>query len=131
MIDKKTYEIEHIRELQAKYKTDPGLLERVLYAFGLLEALVKVDTPFIFKGGSSLMLLLNRVARLSTDIDIIVEPETDIDRYIEEAGKLFPFLRMEEQIRKGRNDIVKRHFKFYYYSSVRESEFYILLDENI
>ena len=42
MIDKKIYDLDYIRELQARYKTDPGLLERVLYAFGLLEALVKV-----------------------------------------------------------------------------------------
>ena len=53
MIDKKIYNLEYVRELQAKYKTDPGLLERVLYAFGLLEALVKVGMKFTFKGGSN------------------------------------------------------------------------------
>ena len=50
MIDKKVYDLDYIRELQARYKTDPGLLERVLYAFGLLEALVKVGMKFTFKG---------------------------------------------------------------------------------
>lgn len=39
MIDKRIYDLDYVRELQARYKTDPGLLERVLYAFGLLEAL--------------------------------------------------------------------------------------------
>ena len=29
MIDKKIYDLDYIRELQARYKTDPGLLERV------------------------------------------------------------------------------------------------------
>lgn len=48
MIDKKIYDLDYIRELQARYKTDPGLLERVLYAFGLLEALVKVGMKFTF-----------------------------------------------------------------------------------
>ena len=52
MIDKKIYDLDYIRELQARYKTDPGLLERVLYAFGLLEALVKVGMKFTFKGGT-------------------------------------------------------------------------------
>ncbi len=52
MIDKKIYDLDYIRELQARYKTDPGLLERVLYAFGLLEALVKVRMKFTFKGGT-------------------------------------------------------------------------------
>ena len=50
MIDKKIYDLDYICQLQARYKTDPGLLERVLYAFGLLEALVKVGMKFTFKG---------------------------------------------------------------------------------
>ena len=79
MIDKKIYDLDYIRELQARYKTDPGLLERVLYAFGLLEALVKVGMKFTFKGGTSLMLLLDHPIRLSTDIDIIVDPGTDVE----------------------------------------------------
>ena len=128
MIDKKVYDLDYIRELQARYKTDPGLLERVLYAFGLLEALVKVGMKFTFKGGTSLMLLLDHPIRLSTDIDIIVDPGTDVESYIEQAGTIFPFLRKEEDIRKGRNNIEKRHFKFIYYSPVRQKEFYILLD---
>ena len=111
MIDKKIYDLDYIRELQARYKTDPGLLERVLYAFGLLEALVKVGMKFTFKGGTSLMLLLDHPIRLSTDIDIIVDPGTDVESYIEQAGTIFPFLRKEEDIRKGRNNIEKRHFK--------------------
>lgn len=105
MIDKKIYDLDYIRELQARYKTDPGLLERVLYAFGLLEALVKVGMKFTFKGGTSLMLLLDHPIRLSTDIDIIVDPGTDVESYIEQAGTIFPFLRKEEDIRKGRNNI--------------------------
>ncbi|MBQ9327112.1 MAG: nucleotidyl transferase AbiEii/AbiGii toxin family protein [Solobacterium sp.] len=83
---------------------------------------------FTFKGGSSMMLLLDHPVRLSTDIDIIVDPGTDVDGYIEAAGTIFPFLRKEEDIRKGRNNIEKRHFKFIYFSPIRQAEFYILLD---
>ena len=39
MIDKRVYELDYIRELQKKYVSDPGLIERALYAFGLLEAI--------------------------------------------------------------------------------------------
>ena len=42
MIDQKIYDLDYIRGLQTRYKTDPGLLERVLYAFGLLEALAEI-----------------------------------------------------------------------------------------
>ena len=38
------------------------------------------------------MLLLERPMRLSTDIDIIVAPGTDLNTFIEEAGKIFPFV---------------------------------------
>lgn len=107
---------------------DPGLLERVLYAFGLLEAIAQVGMQFIFKGGSCLMLMTDQPRRLSTDIDILVEPGTDIDKYIMEAAKIFPFKTYGEQKRIGRNQIEKRHFKFVYDSPLRNTEFYILLD---
>lgn len=41
MILKENYEAQHIRDLQAASKGDPGLIERTLYALGLLE------TPFV------------------------------------------------------------------------------------
>lgn len=77
MIIKENYSEEHIRVLQKISKRDPGLIERTLYAFGLLEALAKVGLPFTFKGGTSFLLLLEKPMRLSTDIDIVVKPETD------------------------------------------------------
>ena len=128
MIDKETYSIGHIRNLQHKYTVDPGLIERALFAFGLLEALRRVDMPFCFKGGTCLMLILDKPARLSTDIDIMVDPGTDVDGYIEKASKIFPFAGKKEVIRKGKNGIVKKHFKFTYFSPVMNAEFYILLD---
>ena len=72
MIIRENYEEEHIRELQNQSRKDPQLIERSLYALGLLEALKQTGLKFIFKGGSCLMLLLPRLMRLSTDIDIMV-----------------------------------------------------------
>ena len=128
MITKENYDKDHILLLQEKSKRDPQLLERTLHAFGLLEALCKVNMPFIFKGGTCLMLLLEQPRRLSTDIDIIVKPGTPIERYIDAAGKIFPFHTQEEQIRVGRNQIEKRHFKFTYTSPISGKDIYILLD---
>ena len=128
MITKETYTIEHVNTLREKYKKDPSLLERVLFAFGLLEAISYVGMPFIFKGGTSLMLIHDRPLRLSTDIDILVKPGTDVDKYISEAAKLFPFKSYEEDRRIGKNSIEKRHFKFVYDSPLRNDMFYILLD---
>ena len=107
MIIRENYEEEHIRELQSKSRRDPQLIERALYAMGLLEALTQTGMKFIFKGGSCLMVLLPRLMRLSTDIDIIVDPGTDVKEYIEKAAEIFPFVSYEEQVRVGKNNIKK------------------------
>lgn len=129
MLTKENFTLEHVMELKKNRMVDSFILERSIYAFGLLEALCRVNMPFIFKGGTSLMLLLDRPRRLSTDIDIIVAPGTDVDHYLEEAGKIFPFEKVEQQIRKGKNSIEKRHYKYYYDSPIKgQMPFYILLD---
>lgn len=128
MIIKETFTEEHIRALQSTSHRDPALLERAVFAFGLLEALRRVGMPLIFKGGTSSILMLEPPRRLSTDVDIVVEPGTDVDGFIKEASKIFPFRAAEEQIRVGKNKIEKRHFKFTYDSVVQDRTTYILLD---
>ena len=87
--------------LQRESRRDPALLERTIYAFGLLEAIALAGLPFVFKGGTCLMLLLKEPHRLSTDIDIIVEPGTDIDAYIEKAANIFPFCGRKSRSASG------------------------------
>ncbi len=91
MLLKENFYEEHIRDLQRNSKRDPVLLERTVYAFGLLEALARVGMPFVFKGETCLMLLMETPRRLSTDIDIIVEPGTDLDDYLNKASFIFLF----------------------------------------
>ncbi len=129
MLSREMYTEAYIQELHKRTGNDPALLERVVFAFGLLEAIRRVGLPFCFKGGTSLMLLLNHPRRLSTDIDIIVEPGTDIDEYIHKAGDVFPFMDVEEQIRVGKNNIEKRHFRFKYHSPRNDRDLTILLVE--
>lgn len=128
MIDAASYEREHIEGLRDGRKVDVQILERSIYALGLLEALVRVGAPITFKGGSSLMLLLDSPRRLSTDVDVVVAPGTDMGRFISAAAEIFPFKRSEEQVRKGRNGIDKQHYKFHYDSPAMGREFHILLD---
>lgn len=128
MIKRESFSKEHIQNLVLQSGRDPIILERTVYAFGLLEALARVGMPFVFKGGTCLMLLLEKPQRLSTDIDIIVEPGTDLQEYLDKAAEIFPFKCVDEQERKGKNGIVKRHFKFTYDSPTYQRDFYILLD---
>jgi len=129
MISKQSFTQEHINSMRTKYpRLDKQLIERTIFALGLLEALIKVKLPFIFKGGTALMLLLTRPYRLSTDIDIIVDPSCDINEYLKAVSEIYPFIHMEESIRMGKNEIIKKHYKFFYKSPLSDSEIPILLD---
>ena len=128
MLSAENFTAGHIMEIRENRKVDPAILERSIYALGLLEALVKVGMPFIFKGGTSIMLLTDLPRRLSTDIDIIVEPGTDIQDFLEQAARIYPFHAVSEDIRRARGRIVKTHHKFSFYSERTGKELEILLD---
>lgn len=128
MLSKTMFSNEYVQELHEKTQGDPLLIERMIYAFGLLEAIQLSGLPFCFKGGTSLLLLLDTPRRFSTDIDIIVTPGTDIDGYIAKAGSFFPFIRVEEDFRKLQAGINKRHFRFTYHSPTGNHDVHILLD---
>lgn len=129
MILKETFTKEHIEKIVLQNKCDPIIVERAIVSLGLVEAISKVGGDFVFKGGSSLMLLLNKLKRLSTDCDIIVAKEYDIDDLIKKASKLYPFKSVTESIRKTNNSISKKHYKFIYDSIYNQNgEVTILLD---
>lgn len=128
MIDKENYSEEHIKALKQLSGANEDIIERTLFAFGLLEAISQTGLEFIFKGGSCLLVLLKEPHRFSTDIDIVVKPGTDIDSDIEKAGRIFPFFHVSEHFRQKKNNIEKRHFKFLYLSPLKNREVKVLLD---
>ena len=128
MIQKETYSLENIKRIKDKYNVDPELAQRSIFALGLVETLSIVGTDFIFKGGSSLMLLNETPRRLSTDVDILVEPGYDIESYINKASRIFPFLSFEESIRNTNKTISKKHFRIKYASPRTEREVTIIVD---
>ena len=72
MLSKKIYTAEYIQVLHDKTGNDPLLLERVVLAFGLLEAIARValikDSPSI--SASDIGLILNVSARtIERDFD--------------------------------------------------------------
>ena len=68
MILRESYTEEWIGRIQRVYKIDPSLVEKVIMALTLLEQLKVGGLDFIFKGGTSLMLLLGEIKRLSIDM---------------------------------------------------------------
>lgn len=113
-------------EKQRKYfpKADPQLIERQIYAFELVGLFAKSNKPFVFKGGSSLILLLPEPRRLSIDVDIV--GDFVLDELIQlSAGTVFS--RVEEDSRSESN-VPKKHFKLYYQSAIDGREAYVMLD---
>ena len=71
-----------LRSTELDYKDKP-LLEKVIRAFSLLEMLVEAGAPIIFKGGSSLLLILkDSLNRLSIDVDVVCPPGEQIQNYL-------------------------------------------------
>ncbi|NOX36386.1 MAG: nucleotidyl transferase AbiEii/AbiGii toxin family protein [Calditrichaeota bacterium] len=109
-------------------RVDPTLLEKCIYAFELLAQLVTKGLIFIFKGGTSLILLLSEFRRLSIDVDIVCnEKREKIESIFNAVVSDSPFSRWQEDVRMPTR-IPKSHFRFYFHSNVNNREDYVLLD---
>lgn len=121
MIDLKTLSAGWIAEKREKYTKDPTLMESMIYALYLLEQLQLSGLEFIFKGGTSLILLMKEPKRFSVDIDIIVSPKTrkeELEKHLSEIEKTSVFVRVElDERRSYQGDIPKAHYKFIYNSN--------------
>jgi hypothetical protein len=73
MIDPQSNQLAWITELRNKLgnRTDPKLIEKVIWALTLLENLTLNRLSFTFKGGTTLLLATKEPKRFSIDIDII------------------------------------------------------------
>jgi len=92
---------------------DPVLLEKTILAFALLDALAARGMGFVFKGGTSLLLRLPQIRRLSIDADILCqEPPAKLDPLLTELGRTPPFTGMTEDDRGTHRVPARRHFKF-------------------
>lgn len=106
------------------------MFEKTIRAFSLLESLALSGCPFVFKGGTALMLHLDSAKRLSIDIDIICPPETDIEKYLSKNVEQYGFNEIKLIERKTTHNVPKSHAKFYYqvtYNTNSETDC-ILLD---
>ena len=99
-------------------------MEKMIYAFELLSLLQKANLHFVFKGGTSLILLLQKPERLSVDIDIIGNIETDKLKLLTKKSR---FYKIEKDTRNNNKWI--QHYKFFYHSSFdKQREPNVLLD---
>lgn len=101
-------------------------------ALELVGRLSDAGLNFVFKGGTSLVLLLNPVRRLSIDVDIVTpEPLERLTAVLEQVGRTPPFIRYEHQTGRDRDAPPTKHFKIVFRSTVgaqAQAESHVQLD---
>ncbi len=108
---------------------DPTILEKTIYAFHLLSLLVEEGINFVFKGGTSLLLLLPEPKRLSIDVDITAPiSKNDLETKLNSIIKNPLFTEWKEDPRTE-TKIPKKHYKFFFNSVINPKvSSYVLLD---
>ena len=117
MIDLISVTKEYIEQQSRQIRIqDPAVLERTIHAFILLERLALSRMDFLFKGGTSLLLLLDRPQRVSVDIDIVCQvSREDFEGNLQKWIKNPPFTGWKRDERESdREPPTRRHYKVFY-----------------
>lgn len=112
-------------------KVDSSLLEKAVRALFLAEQLKVNDLTFVFKGGTSLLLHLEKPLRFSIDVDIITsDDKTRLLKAMDAVIETGAFTHWEPDERRLRKDLPVDHYKFFYKSQFPSptAENYVLLD---
>ena len=124
MISEECFTEKWLQDLRKRYPlASPQILEKALYAFESLGLLARLGHPFVFKGGTALILMLPELKRLSIDVDIVGTIPLDV---LAQAVQGSRFTNIEEDVRKG--DVPAMHVKFFYKSFFVPSVNYVLVD---
>lgn len=108
---------------------EPVQLERCILAFELLGRLADAGIPFIFMGGTAVLLRLKDLHRLSVDVDISCQyPARKLERELDKIGDRTQFLGCEERQRRQPPLPKKRHFYFAFKSTVTGEEGHVIVD---
>lgn len=105
---------------------DPILIEKMILALTLLENLKTSGVEYVFKGGTSMLLILGAPRRFSIDLDIVIKTDQGLDEALRSVLHQGVFRRFEEDERSSM--IPKQHYKFFYESVVERKESSIILD---
>ena len=122
MIKTESLSAEWITERRKKFSKDPAIMEAMIHALYLLEYLKRTGLDYIFKGGTSLLLLMDQPKRFSVDIDVILDPSISkekLEGYLSKIIASSAFTKMElDERRSYQKGIPKAHYKFYYDSNI-------------
>lgn len=122
--------INGFRKKKKYAKINPPVLEKMINALSLLQHLVKNNLDFVFKGGTSLILLIDDGNRFSVDIDILTQQNReDIETIFNKVIKNSRFINWElDERRSYKTGIPKAHYKFEFDSVFSKQTNTVLLD---
>ena len=107
---------------QAQHKRiDKIILEKMIYALHLLERLKANGLKFVFKGGTSLVLLLEEGNRFSIDIDIICKTSREqLEKILQNivTSSRFTSFRLDDH-RSYKAGVPKAHYSFHFDSATQ------------
>jgi hypothetical protein len=117
------------QQAEAIRSTNPVMLEKAIVALQLLGHLVESGLPMQFKGGTSLLLRLNPIRRLSIDIDIVTQAKPEeLVAVLDRVNKLAPLIGYEHDAQRDKDLPPKKHFRFFYPSVIESKTDHVLLD---
>ncbi len=102
-------------------RIDKAILEKMVYALHLLERIKANGLDFVFKGGTSLVILLEEGNRFSIDIDIICNTdrktlEAILQKVVESSN--FNSFELDEH-RSYQSGVPKAHYSFSFDSAIK------------
>lgn len=118
-----------LKKANSQANINPPLFEKMIYALLLAELLKVNGLNFIFKGGTSLILLLDKPQRFSIDIDIVTQAtQQTIEAVLEKVctGSRFTHFELDRK-RSYHEGVPKAHYKLYF-SPIFNQDNKILLD---
>lgn len=127
--------IDGFRKQKRFGKINSPLLEKMIHALYLVQNLKKQGLDFVFKGGTSLILLLENANRFSVDVDVVINKKYEAESTRMELavildeivnGSRFTGWMLDER-RSYTDGVPKAHYKLEYVP-VHDRSGYILLD---
>tara|TARA_R110002050_G_scaffold109799_2_gene221494 strand:- start:15588 stop:16691 length:1104 start_codon:yes stop_codon:yes gene_type:complete len=106
---------------ETQKKIDKAILEKMIYALHLLERIKANGLEFIFKGGTSLVLLLEQGNRFSIDIDIICNMDREtLESILKKVIENSNFKSFElDKHRSYKIGVPKAHYSFSFDSATK------------
>jgi len=116
-----------------KFSASPALAEQAVYCLELVAELNKAGLNFQFKGGNSLLLVLEKPERFSIDVDIATDcTREDIEQCLDYIIKEYiTFTKWEKRQHKTKPWIPLSSYYLFYPSLYDSSETNIMLDAQL